>query len=72
MNSISFVIIICAAVTVSGSLEQIKEQAWMDQQAKDKYFEYSSELLVPAAVDENSVEVVETVTKVIKVKFTRW
>lgn len=69
MNSISFVIVICAAaMTVRGSLEQIKEQAWMDKQAQDKYFEYSGELLVPVGLAENSVEVVETVQKQDKVR----
>lgn len=68
MNSISFVIIICAAVFASGSLEQFNERSWMDKQGRDKYFEYSSELVVPAAFDENSVEVVQPVEIVTKVR----
>ena len=64
MNSFSFVIIICAAIlSARGSLEQFNEQAWMDRQSQDKYFEYS-ELTVPAVVDANSVEVVQPVTRV--------
>jgi hypothetical protein len=68
MNSISFVIMICAVIAVRGSLEQIKEQAWLEQQAQDKFLEYSGELVVPAEVDVNSVEVVQTTQKVPKVR----
>jgi hypothetical protein len=60
MNAISFVIIICATIYgVCGSLEQFNEQAWMDKQSQDKYFEYS-ELTASALVDaENSVDTVQ-------------
>lgn len=67
MKIISFVIIICAAiVSTRGSFEQFNEQAWMDKQSKDKYFEYS-ELTAPVDAAENRVDPVEfqkTKTKV--------
>lgn len=55
MNAISFVIIICAAIYgARGSWEHLNEQAWMDKQGREKYFEYSD--LTAPAVAENSVD----------------
>lgn len=42
MKSLSFVIVIsCAMCAAGGSREQFDESAWMDNTARDKYFEYA-------------------------------
>lgn len=53
MTSVSgFIVLSLVILKTSGSVEQFDEIAWMDNSARDKYFEYS-ELSAPAI--ENSV-----------------
>lgn len=53
MTSVSCLIVLSFVVLkASGSVEQFDEVAWMDNSARDKYFEYS-ELSEPSV--ENSV-----------------
>lgn len=65
------IIFLCAVVKACESFEQFDESAWIDINAKDKYFEYS-DLTAPALnldtsdynKNLNSVELTETSTRV--------